>query len=175
MLKNYYILKLTSISILFLSFIVLYEIVLAYPILIDGAIEPAQDTQVEIGIPASVIITQAIIVSSWGDALIGNANNYFGIKCFQRSDGEWNFGNIAEGCVDALNKEWTGSEYIDVNSKFRKYSSMKDSFRDHGFFFLENSRYKEALRYTNDPNRFAREIHKAGCLLLQHIRIHLLT
>jgi flagellar protein FlgJ len=42
------------------------------------------------------------------------------------------------------------------------YRSSARSFRDHGRFLTVNSRYERAFDFTNNPNRFAREIHKAG-------------
>ena len=135
---------------------------LAYPGFIEDAVEPAQAAQRETTIPASVTIAQAILESQWGDKHIGEANNYFGIKAFQRSDGTVDYGDIAVGWVEAPTREWNGSGYVTVMAKFRKYRNMEDSFRDHGRFFLENPRYAEALKYVEDPDRFAREIHKAG-------------
>ncbi|MHC1740535.1 MAG: glucosaminidase domain-containing protein [Anaerolineaceae bacterium] len=134
----------------------------AYAGFIDDAVGPAQASQKDTGVPASVTIAQAILESGWGDSHIGTANNYFGIKCQKRSDGTLYYGTIANGCVSVNTKEWTGTEYITVKANFRTYASITDSFRDHGRFFIENSRYATAMKYTNDPKQFAIEIHKAG-------------
>ncbi len=131
----------------------------AYQGFIDDAVGPAQASQAETGVPASVTIAQAILESGWGDKHIGSANNYFGIKC--QRNGTY-FGKVATGCVLVDTQEWDGSKYISVKSYFRTYASMTDSFRDHGHFFLENARYAEAMKHTDDPDTFAREIHKAG-------------
>ncbi len=129
---------------------------------VDSAIRPAQDAQTETGVPASVTIAQAILESSWGTAYIGDANNYFGIKATTNADGSVYVGNIAIGWVEVQTQEWDGQKYITVTAKFRKYRNMEDSFRDHAYFFIENSRYNEAMKYTNNPNEFARQIANAG-------------
>jgi Mg-chelatase subunit ChlD len=64
--------------------------------------------------------------------------------------------------VEADTQEWDGTKYITVKALFRKYASMADSFTDHAHFFVENARYKDALNYIDDPDEFARRIHKAG-------------
>ena len=134
----------------------------AYSGFINDAVGPAQASQTETGVPASVSIAQAILESGWGDHHIGNANNYFGIKCQTGQNGTLYFGTIATGCVSVDTQEWDGSKYITIKSNFRTYANMTDSFRDHGHFFLDNPRYSVALKYTNDPKQFAIEIQKAG-------------
>jgi len=136
--------------------------VFAYEGFIDDAVPHAQATQRETGVPASVTIAQAIIESEWGDKHIGDANNYFGIKCSRNADGTLYYGEIAIGCIEVETKEWDGTKYITVLANFRKYKSMTDSFIDHGRFFIENSRYSTAMQHADDPDQFAREIHNAG-------------
>ena len=135
---------------------------LAYEGFIDDAVPHAQAAQRETGVPTSVTIAQAIIESEWGDKHIGDANNYFGIKWSRNADGTLYYGEIAIGCVEVETKEWDGTKYITVLANFRKYKNMTDSFVDHGRFFIENPRYGTAMQYTDDPDQFAREIHKAG-------------
>ena len=156
-------------SIKAIIFIALLFILLFYPLtavayegFIDDAIPHAQAAQRETGVPASVTIAQAIIESSWGDQHIGDANNYFGIKCTRYSDGTLYYGEIAIGCVEAETQEWDGTKNITTMANFRKYKNITDSFTDHGYFFIENPRYSTAMQYTHDPDQFAREIHKAG-------------
>ena len=129
---------------------------------VSQAVGPAQTSQRETGVPASVTIAQAILESEWGRKHIGDANNYFGIKAVVRADGTVDYGEIAVGWVWAWTKEWDGSKYVDVKARFRKYRNMTDSFRDHGYFFIENPRYAEAMRHVDDPDEFARQIAKAG-------------
>src|SRR5919204_218754 len=122
----------------------------------------ARASQRETGVPASVTIAQSIIETNWGRRPIGDANNYFGIKAYARSDGNVNVGRVAVGWVSAWTKEWDGSKFIDVQARFRKYRSMEDSFRDHGYVLAETDRYAPAMQYIDQPQEFARQITRAG-------------
>lgn len=59
-------------------------------------------------------------------------------------------------------REVINGREVYVNAQFRKYNSAAESFADHAQFFIRNPRYATAMRHTNDPWRFAAEIHKAG-------------
>lgn len=94
------------------------------------------------GVPPSITLAQAILESGWGKSdLAENANNYFGIK----ADSSWK-GQV----YNQPTEEWNGSNYIVVNSKFRKYNSAYESFRDHSRFLKENKNYKKAFDYPVD-------------------------
>jgi peptidoglycan hydrolase-like protein with peptidoglycan-binding domain len=119
---------------------------------IDSISSDAIRTQQQMNIPASVTIAQAILESGWGKSGLSRvANNYFGIK------GTGPAGYIVLPTAEYLNGKW-----VTINSRFRKYHSAEESFTDHAQFFYDNGRYAEALRHTDDPYRFAREIHRAG-------------
>jgi LysM repeat protein len=125
------------------------------PQFIAAAVGPAQESQRATGVPASVTIAQAILESDWGDSrLAWDANNYFGIKAT---------GNLASQRVYWI-RAWEVVDGEDVmrDEPFRAYTSPEASFADHGRFFLENPRYKTALRLTKDPAAFARAIAAAG-------------
>lgn len=110
------------------------------------------------GVPASVSIAQAILESGWGESgLTKKANSYFGIKCFSRVS------PYQDGCHEVPTTEYnpSGTSYR-ITARFRKYSSLERSVLDHGHFLRNNSRYSNAFKYTNNPDRFAFEIHKAG-------------
>jgi tellurite resistance protein len=115
----------------------------------------------EFGVPASVTIAQAILESAWGTSHLGSANNYFGIKA-QRSGGRVTFGSIAIGFVESRTNESVSGNTVTVTAVFRKYASMADSFRDHGKFLRENSRYKPCFEFKHRPNEFARALQRAG-------------
>lgn len=136
--------------------------VFGYPGFTQDAVEPAQVSQRETGVPASVTISQAIIESNWGDAHIGDANNYFGIKAFEQPDGSIYVGPVATGWMWADTTEYRDGQYVHVRARFRTYTDMADSFTDHGYFFWENERYHPAFQYENDPREFARQIAAAG-------------
>lgn len=85
----------------------------------------AQTNRDKYGIPACIILGQAILESGSGTgSLCINANNHFGIKC---------------------HKDWTGQsvKYDDdsLEECFRKYDNPYDSFRDHALFLTSGSRY----------------------------------
>jgi flagellar protein FlgJ len=122
-----------------------------------AAAGPAQASQREFRVPASVTLAQAILESGWGrSGLSLNDRNYFGMKCFG------NPGPIAASCHDYLTQECSGTTCTTITDSFRVYRSATDSFRDHGRQLASLSRYAAAFAYTNDPNRFAAEIHKGG-------------
>jgi LysM repeat protein len=122
---------------------------------IEAAASAAQDSQRRLGIPASVIIAQAIHESYWGTSKLSrNANNFFGIKS---RNGE---GSAGTYWMDAW--EVVDGEDVVVPEPFRAYNNPGESFLDHGLFFLRNSRYHGAFKYSNDPRRFAQAIADAG-------------
>lgn len=112
---------------------------------------------VRYGVPASVTIAQAILESGWGRSMLTRRDhNYFGIKCFGTP------GSIAIGCRAYATHECDGNNCYPTRASFRAYRSPYASIVDHGHFLRVNSRYRNAFAYTRMPNRFVREIHKAG-------------
>lgn len=118
---------------------------------IDFVGEEACKSQKVTRIPASVTVAQAILETGWGQHTIGDARNLFGIK-----------GTGPAGSIDVQTRECVGNDCSFETATFRKYNSFEESITDHSLFFLENQRYQTALQYVNDPNEFARQIHKAG-------------
>jgi flagellum-specific peptidoglycan hydrolase FlgJ len=124
---------------------------------IAAAAAPAQASQREYRVPASVTIAQAILESGWGKSGLANVDrNYFGMKCFG------NPGGIATTCHDYLTTECDATKCWQLVDSFRVYNSVTDSFRDHGRQLATLSRYAPAFAYANDPNRFAAEVHRGG-------------
>lgn len=86
--------------------------------------ETAVQNQADYGIPASIIMAQALLESAAGTSELAlNARNHFGIKCTS----EW-FGGVY---------------YYDDDSKgecFRQYANAAESFKDHALF-LQRPRY----------------------------------
>jgi len=109
------------------------------------------------GIPASIILAQGILESAAGTSdLAQNANNHFGIKCA---------GN------------WTGASYYktdddkDANGKsiescFRSYKEVGDSYHDHGEFLRDPKKYNRYGFLFNldrtDYKSWARGLQSAG-------------
>ena len=102
------------------------------------------------GIPASVTLAQAALETGWGEKTIGSAKNLFGIK-----------GTGPAGTTAHATKEWSNGKYITITDNFRMYHTWLESVQDHTAF-LQKPRYKNAFNYCDDPDQFAKEIHKAG-------------
>ncbi|GII06051.1 sporangiospore maturation cell wall hydrolase GsmA [Planobispora takensis] len=112
----------------------------------------------ETRVPASVTLAQAILESGWGRSdLAVSGRNYFGIKCSPAGHGPY-----ASGCRRHPTTECDSGGCHRTTALFRTYRSPADSFKDHGSFLASGSRYRAAFSHTADPDRFAREIAKAG-------------
>ena len=107
----------------------------------------AQSNMKTYGIPASIILAQALLESGYGSSpLCVQANNHFGIKC---------------------NKDWNGPSvnYDDdtVGECFRKYNNPSDSFRDHAVFLTSGSRYASLFKLDSDDYKgWANGLKAAG-------------
>ncbi|WP_100444903.1 sporangiospore maturation cell wall hydrolase GsmA [Glycomyces xiaoerkulensis] len=125
---------------------------------IDTHAPAARAGQEATGVPASVTLAQAILETGWGESpLAREDHNLFGMKCFGSP------GEHAVGCRDYGTFECgpTGGCY-GMDATFRAYATVGDSYRDHGELLSTWSRYAEAMEHRDDPDRFAREIHRAG-------------
>ncbi len=107
----------------------------------------AMQNMTQFGIPASIILAQAILESGAGRGdLAQTANNHFGIKC---------------------HKDWTG-ETVNHNDDspdecFRKYQNPAESFKDHAAFLTNRSRYSELfLLPKGDYQSWATGLKTAG-------------
>lgn len=108
----------------------------------------ALEQEKQYGIPASITLAQGILESGAGKStLTRNANNHFGVK--------------AHG-------GWTGAIYLAWDderqkSRFRKYPSAVESYRDHVQFLKNNSRYRRLFSNSvYDYRAWAIELQKAG-------------
>ena len=120
------------------------QMVLAY---IDNYKGVAQANMVKYGIPASIILGQAILESGSGTGpLSAQANNHFGIKC---------------------HNDWLGQtvKYDDdaVDECFRKYYNASESFRDHAIFLTNRPRYSSLFKLNKtDYRAWAKGLKAAG-------------
>lgn len=131
---------------------------------VHQASAPAQASERQTGVPASVTIAQAILESGWGRYHMGAANNYFGIKAHTRN-GQIDTGSVANGYVDTPTHEYVNGKRVAVTAHFRSYASMTDSFIDHGLFLRQNGRYAQAIRdyaANHDADAFATGLQDAG-------------
>lgn len=108
----------------------------------------ALEHEKQYGIPASITLAQGILESGAGKSMLTrNANNHFGVKAFGRWDGP-------------IYLAWDDERH---KSRFRKYSSAEESYRDHALFLKNNSRYRELfLNSVYDYRSWAIGLQKAG-------------
>ncbi|MDO5655076.1 MAG: glucosaminidase domain-containing protein [Flavobacteriaceae bacterium] len=98
-------------------------------------------------IPASITLAQGILETGGGQSrLAEQANNHFGIKC---------------------KNEWTGPSITHdddaVGECFRKYNSVKESYRDHSKFLAERPYYRKLFDLPlTDYKAWAHGLKKAG-------------
>src|SRR3954462_9229586 len=114
------------------------------------AVGPAQASQRQTGVPASVTLAQAILESGWGDGHMGDAWNFFGIKA-----------QASEPFVVMHTREIVNGKDVFIDAKFRRFASMEECFCAHGEFLRDNPRYAPAFK-TTDCESFARAVHAAG-------------
>lgn len=105
-------------------------------------------------IPASIILAQGALESSWGMGKLAlEARNHFGIKCksewmgqryFHEDDDYDSQGNLEESC-------------------FRVYDSAHQSYLDHTDFLLYREYYKDCFNYDRtDYRNWAKALKRAG-------------
>ena len=112
--------------------------------------EEAKEQMRRYGIPASVILAQAILESSNGQSQLSReCNNHFGIKAtdsWLKNGGEYGV-------------------YTDdrPNEKFCKYKSVGDSYEHHSQFLKQNKRYAQCFTLSPDDYKgWTKGIEKAG-------------
>lgn len=114
-------------------------------------------------VPAAVTLAQGILESASG-TLAAGANNYFGIKAqaVVGQPGIFRWGPNALGCVHKQTNESEKGRTVRQIASFRMYTDMRGSFVDHGLFLVENARYAPAFEHVDDPEAFAKAVHRAG-------------
>lgn len=131
---------------------------------IAAAATAAVQSEIATGTPAAITIAQAILESGWGKHHIGSANNYFGVKAQKKGD-DVSWGALATGYVNVDTREHFKGKDVTLSQPFRSYSTMGDSFTDHGQFLAGNGRYRQYLQdyaANGDARAFARGLQKAG-------------
>ena len=108
--------------------------------------EVAVQNQADFGIPAPIIMAQALLESGAGQSELAlNANNHFGIKC---------------------TSEWMGGVYYYDDDKkdecFRQYGDAAESFKDHALF-LQRPRYTTCFEIAvEDYEGWAYRLRECG-------------
>ncbi|MCY1274701.1 Peptidoglycan hydrolase FlgJ [compost metagenome] len=117
----------------------------------------AEEAAAKIGLDARYLVAQAALETGWGKSIIrqqdgSSSHNLFGIK----SHG-WD-GKSAR----VLTTEYKGGEAVKEAANFRAYESFQQSFHDYVSFLQNNGRYETALDSTANPERFVKELQRAG-------------
>ena len=101
------------------------------------------------GIPASIILAQALLESDAGQSkLAKQTNNHFGMKCFSKN------------CRKGHCSNFTDDSHKDF---FVQYGNAWASYRDHSKFLKSGKRYKKLFNYdASDYKSWARGLAKAG-------------
>lgn len=118
----------------------------------------ARNSQRRYGVPASVVIAQAVLETGWGTSEVARtARNYFGMTCGPNGGGP-----IAAGCVAGTDRFCDRTGCRPGAASFRAYHTMADSFADHGRQLKTNPRYRSAYKARSRPATFVRRMAKAG-------------
>jgi flagellar protein FlgJ len=118
----------------------------------------ARTSQRSYGVPASVVIAQAVLETGWGTSdLSRSARNYFGMTCGRAGPGP-----VAVGCRNGPDRVCDRTGCRSTTHSFRVYRSMRESFADHGRFLSTEPRYRAAYAARNRPKTFAKRLAKAG-------------
>ncbi len=118
----------------------------------------AERAAAELGVDAGVLLAQAALETGWGKAVLksgdgDSSHNLFNIKADKRWQGR-QVGQQTVEFVDGIGRQ--------VMAAFRAYDSYRESFDDYVRFIKDNPRYGNALKMTDDPERYMRELQRAG-------------
>lgn len=123
------------------------------------ALQPhAERAARELGVPANVIVAQAVLETGWGKHQVRNAdgsvsNNLFGIK----ADPSWTGAKAS-----ARTQEFSNGKAQTESAQFRSYASIGEAVDDYVKFVKSNPRYAEALRHGGDGGHYLQGLQKAG-------------
>ena len=124
---------------------------------IARAVAPARESMRRFRVPASVTIAQAILESGSGRSTLTRLDHsLFGMKCFGGP------GPVAIGCHRYSTHECDTHGCYATHASFRAYRTEADSYIDHGLALTTLARYRPALAYVGDPDRYALALQQAG-------------
>jgi peptidoglycan hydrolase FlgJ len=120
--------------------------------------EAARAAQVQTGIPAEFMISQAALETGWGRREIRHADgstayNLFGIK----AGPGWK-GPVAE----VLTTEYVDGRPHKVSARFRAYASYAESFADYARLIKNSPRYAGVVAAGGSASGFAQGLQRAG-------------
>ncbi len=117
---------------------------------IETALPAAKKVKAKWGVPIAATIAQSALETGWEKKVVANA--YFGIKGKAPSGAKTSFGTT----------EVVNGKVIHIKDEFRAYKNYGEAADDYGRFLSENSHYKNAFLYKNEPLKFVNEVAKGG-------------
>lgn len=144
----------TTLIVLFISFSNNPDIEIKASNYIDEHKELAIIEMYRSGIPASIILAQALHESNYGGSdLAVKANNHFGIKC----KSYW------EGSTFYHEDDDTDARGRLIESCFRAYTNVYDSYIDHSNFLMHTRHYQHLFNHSRyDYTSWARGLQSSG-------------
>ncbi|MCE2595603.1 flagellar assembly peptidoglycan hydrolase FlgJ [Motilimonas cestriensis] len=111
-----------------------------------------------LGVSPTILVAQAALETGWGKKVIQTMNNDSSFNLFNiKADRRWEGSHTNK---DTL--EYYDGIAVKERAKFRVYQDFEQSFSDYVQFLQQNPRYQHALKTTDDPERFMRQLQKAG-------------
>ena len=125
---------------------------------VDALWPHARRAAESLGVDPRLLIAQAALETGWGRSVIHDSRgrssyNLFGIK----ADSRWSGARME---VPTL--EFVDGVMIKTRAPFRAYGSIEESFNDYVRFVREQPRYQAAMQSVANPERYVRELQKAG-------------
>lgn len=112
----------------------------------------AKEVGKQYGIPWQAILVQTALETGWGKSqLFQKYNNWGGIKA-----------RPGQNSVQLGTVEYIGGNRTTIVDGFRVWETPYQGLQGYAQFFHQNPRYKNALKFPNDPYRFIEEIKKSG-------------
>lgn len=110
-----------------------------------------------IGTSPTTLLAIAALETGWGQSMITdengkNSHNLFGIKA-SATDSDYAITRTTEYIEGSAQK---------LNARFKTFENDADAVDGFTYFLTDNPRYKKALLHANEPERFVRELQKAG-------------
>ena len=118
--------------------------------------EPAERVGQELGIHPLALIAQAALETGWGRHLMADESgekswNLFGIKARQ-----------GQPAVEADTQEFRDGRMQSERAAFRWFESLEEAFDGYASLIGRSPRYRQAVAEGQDPERYARELQRAG-------------
>lgn len=118
----------------------------------------AQRTAQKMNIDPRVLVAQAALETGWGQQVPKNRDgslsfNLFGIK----ADSRWSGPSVSAQTIEYRQ----GQQQRQVDH-FRSYPSLGQAFENYADFIASNERYKGAMSVSHSPERYLKELQKAG-------------